>query len=260
MGCKESKHKAVAEGNTIITPSSSRKSMNHGQSSSIKNNVPSLNRSRSTRSSIQKQDSLKKINVGDSKASNVFKENENSGYEKGTVNVSKVLENEDRRLKQLNDQMAKSEEKGLIKGKNDAVAETNIEKKENENVEQEKKDNENVKQEEILIPKVNLPSSSRPDFEGIESIITDGLSGTSVYYTPTEASGPFGNHAKTETEEEKQELTEEVQEPLEEKQELTEKIQEPTNEKHESTKDKQESTEVIKDAKSGTNIYSIICH
>ncbi|KAL8158051.1 hypothetical protein AgCh_002675 [Apium graveolens] len=191
MGCKESKHKAVAEGNTIITPSSSRKSMNRGLSSSLKSNVPSLHRSRSTRSTIKKENSLKKINVGNSKASNVLKENDNSGYEKGTVNVSKVLENEDRRLKQLNDQMAKSGENELMKGKNDAV---------------ETKENENVEQEEILIPKVNLPYLK--DGGGIESIITDGLSGTSVYYTPTEASGPFGKNAKTENDEEKQEPAE----------------------------------------------------
>ncbi|KAK1387619.1 hypothetical protein POM88_015797 [Heracleum sosnowskyi] len=200
MGCKESKHKAVAEGNTIITPSSSGKSLSRGQSSSIKSHSPSLQRSRSTRSSIQKQDSLKKINVGDSKASNVLKEN-GSGYEKGTVNVSKVLESEDRRLKELNDQMAKSEEK-----------------------------------ESISIPEIKLPLSPRKDGEGIDAIITDGLSGTSAYYTPTETSGPFGNKTNTNSDEEKQESVEEKQEPVEEKQE--------------STEEKQQATEEIKDTKS----------
>lgn len=238
MGCKESKHKAVAEGNTIITPSSSRKSMSRGQSSSIKNHAPSLQRSRSTRSSIQEQDSLKKINVGNSKASNVLKENENFGYEKGTVNVRKVLENEDRRLKELNDQIVKNNEKELIKGKNDVV-ETSVKKKENEIVENVKNLEQKKEQESFSIPKVNLPFSPR-NGEGIEAIITDGLSGTSAYYTPTENNAAFTNNTKTNNDEEKQESVE--------------KKQESTEEKLESTEEKQESTEEIKDTKSGTNI------
>ncbi|WOH15940.1 hypothetical protein DCAR_0935488 [Daucus carota subsp. sativus] len=241
MGCKESKHRAVAEGNTIITPSSSRKSMSRGQSSSIKNNAASLQRSRSTRSSVQKQDSLKKINVGDSKASTVLKQNENAGYDKGTVNVSRVLEGEDRRLKDLNDQIAKSEEKELMTGKNDVGIETNVERKENENVE--KANQEKDKLDNVVIPKVNLSSSSRKDDEGIESVITDGLSARSVYFTPTEAHGPFGVNRKTDDDEEDQEL-------IEEKQESSKQKQESNEEKQESTEEKQESIEEIKDTES----------
>lgn len=175
MGCKESKH--IATDNTIISPTSSTKSTNRGQDDNDKNNVQTFQKSRSGRSTMQKQESLKENNVDNSKATSVLNENKKSGDDKGTEN-----EKEGRKLKETNDKVVQGD-KELIK-ENAKVGDEAIIK--------EKKDR-NGNEESIFIPKEDIPSTSTKDGESNEAINTSDVSGPSVYSTPTEVAGSFDN-------------------------------------------------------------------
>lgn len=189
MGCKESKH--IATDNTIISPTSSTKSTNRGQDDNDKNNVQTFQKSRSGRSTMQKQESLKENNVDNSKATSVLNENKKSGDDKVTEN-----EKEGRKLKETNDKVVQGD-KELIKENAKVGDEAIIKEKKDRNgnedtIIKEKKDR-NGNEESIFIPKEDIPSTSTKDGESNEAINTSDVSGPSVYSTPTEVAGSFDN-------------------------------------------------------------------
>lgn len=185
MGCKESKHKAAA-GDSFITPSPSKRRSNIDGNNNNSNNVQENPAEKTTndKCSVQKQQSLKANADSNAKRSSegapnvvvkIVKERKNGSKVDEKVKENIVVEvNDDDKLKKENEK-----EGALEEDRNGEGSPNNV-------------------------------FSSRKDDESVEGIISEGMSGTSAYYTPQKEDASEESLKAEDIVEEKKESVEET--------------------------------------------------